>query len=146
MPSAGAAPVRGLYLLGTHGELSRNHNSSPSFALCRSELERGKKDGLLGKRMVYRSGAALRSDRGPIFAQKRVSSHTLLRCRGPGGTGSLGRAKPTTATRKTGPVKRYLCVGWEVRTRAAKAATSRWQMLHLPAKHPSRTANKNGGR
>lgn len=107
-PPREQAPMPGLYLLDTREELSLNHHSSPSFSLACRELEEGKKDGLPWKRMVYRRGAgttALHGDRGPIFpfAQKRVASCTRLQRLGPGGTGSLGTAKPTTTTSRQGP-------------------------------------------
>lgn len=99
----------------------------------------GKKDGLPERgRSPQRPRSHLCSEEGLIPHAAAVPGSR--RSRQPGKSKAHHRHPPR------GPVKRYLCAGWEVCTRAAKAATSRRQMLHLPPKHPSRTANKNGGR
>lgn len=135
--------MQGLCLLDTREELSLNHNSSPSFSLDCSELERGKKDGLPERDRGRwspqgpRSCLLLCSEKGRILHAAAVPGPR--RNRQPGNNKTRHHQKPS------GPVKCYLCAGWEVCTRAVKAVTSRWQMLHLPAKHPSRIANKTGG-
>lgn len=144
------APMPGLYLLDTREELSLNHHSSPSFSLACREPGEGKKDGLPWKKDgLPERGRHHCSPRGPrshipLCTEKGRILHTAAalgsrRNRQPGNSKTHHHHQPS------GPVKCYLCAGWEVCAPAVKAVTSRWQMLHLPAKHPSRIANKTGG-
>lgn len=129
-------------------ELSLDHNSSPSFSLDHSELEQGKKDGLPQKRFTIeglrlllsagpRSHLPLCSEKGCILRTAAVPR--FPRNHQPGNNKTHHQHQPS------GPVKCYLCTAWEVCAQAVKAAMSRWQMLLLPAKHPSRIANKSRG-
>lgn len=150
VPSTRQPPVQGLYLLCSGEELALKHNSSPS-ASHKVGWKRWfslKKDGLPQKKDGFpetgRIQCSLQWSRYqiPLGSGKGC---TLCTAAVPGSwkNWNAGTAEPTSTT--THCTLWNLCPGWEVCTEAVKAARSWWQMLHLPAKHPSSRANKTRG-
>lgn len=108
-------------------------------------LWQAKQDGLLHIQRAAQLSAWLLLSAGPSSphsSEDRIL-HPKSSCRTQWWRGQQSRASTTRCHQQPScPSRGYLCSGWKV---CARAAPRQRQMLHLPAKHPSRTANKTRG-